>query len=57
MRFDADAETTRIAANLATEAAGEVIWLRTVFRAPPDVARDLVARALERAALEIRSRK
>jgi hypothetical protein len=57
MTFDADAETTRIAANLATEAAGEVIWLGTVFRAPPDVARDLVARALERAALEIRSRK
>ena len=57
MKFDPEAETSRMAAQFEAEALGEVRWQGVTFAAPMPLACDLAARALERAAINLRNRK
>lgn len=57
MKLDPEAETQRMAAQFEAEALGEAQWCTTSFGTATPVARDLAARALERAAINLRNRK
>lgn len=57
MKLDPAAETSRMARLFEAEALGEARWCTAVFGAPGTVTRDLAARALERAAINLRNRK
>lgn len=57
MKLDAEAETSRIARQFEAEALGEARWCTAVFGAATPVARAIAARALERAAINLRNLK
>lgn len=56
MKLDADAETSRMAAQFEAEAIGEARWCNATFGTPEPVARQMAARALERAAMKLKDR-
>ncbi len=57
MKLDPEAETSRMAAQFEAEAIGEARWCNTTFGTSPAAARQMAARALERAAINLKERK
>lgn len=57
MKLDPEAETQRMAAQFEAEALGEAQWCSTTFGTATPAARAIAARALERAAINLRGRK
>jgi hypothetical protein len=57
MKLDPEAETSRMAAQFEAEAIGEARWCNATFGTSPAAARQMAARALERAAINLKERK
>ena len=57
MRLDPEDETGRMARQFEAEALGEAQWCSTTFGTATPAARQIAARALERAAMQLRNRK
>jgi hypothetical protein len=57
MQLDPETETARMAAQFEAEALGEAQWCAGTYGTAMALACDLAARALERAAINLRNRK